>query len=169
LPQALGVEVKMPGEDCEIDIISIHDDNGLPTVVVGEVKSRMDSIEEEDLEHLGKVQRHLRSNGIECVALVAVMRDLRSSEKEILRRFSERPLTNLPRRSQILPVLPIVFTVGDLSVPYLGEGHPAKEMAGYEGVLTLAEHSCRRNLGLVTLEPSSGGSDFYFRPVWDGP
>jgi hypothetical protein len=83
-----------------------------------------------------------------------------------LRTFAERPPLNLPIRSQSLPVLPIVFTANDLSVPYLHEGHPTKGVAGYGGILALAEQSCRRNLGLTALEDAWDDDGFYFRPRW---
>jgi hypothetical protein len=167
VPHALGVGFKMPGKDCEIDIISIHSDEGIPTVVVGEAKNWKGDIEKEDLLKLESIQRHLRARGIECVILVAAMRALKNSEINMLRTFTERPLRNLPLRSQILPVLPIVFTANDLSVPYLHESHPTKKMAGYEGILALAEQSCRRNLGLIALEHARDDDGFYFRPQWD--
>lgn len=171
---ALGVEFTMPGKkNCEIDIISIHNDQGMPTVAVGEAKSWQSKIEEKDLQNLkkslqklGNIQRHLRTKGIECVVLVATMRALENSEINLLRTFAERPPLNLPPRSHILPVLPIVFTANDLSVPYLHEDHPTKNMAGHEGILALAEQSCRRNLGLTTLEHAQDGNGFYLRPQW---
>ncbi|MGH3852080.1 MAG: hypothetical protein ACRDR6_01000 [Pseudonocardiaceae bacterium] len=176
VPHVLGVEFKTPGKDCEIDIISIHGDQGIPTVVVGEVKSWQGNDEQENLQNLRKslqkleiIQRHLRAKGIECVVLVAAMRALGNSEVNMLRTFAERPLINLPTQPQILPVLPIIFTANDLSVPYLHDDHPTKNMAGYQGILALAEQSCRRNLGLTALEHAHDDDGLYFQPQWAEP
>lgn len=176
LPHVLGVEFKTPVKDykdCEIDIISVHSDQGAPIVVVSEAKSWQGNIEEKNLQELKEslqkleiVQRHLRTKGIECVVLVAVMRTLGNSEINMLRTFAQRPPLNLPLRSQILPVLPIVFTRRDLDVPCLHDDHPTKNIAGNHGILALAEQSCRRNLGLTALEHAQDDNGSYFRPQW---
>ena len=164
VPHVLGWKVQGPSLDCEVDIAAIVDDRGLPVVIVGEAKHYLDSIDANDLNNLGRVRDHLRENGIECFVLAAVLRDLRQEEIDALREFSNRPPNTLPSRSSIEPVLPIVLTEKDLSVPQF-EQHPVQWASG-DGVVGLAKESCRRNLGMTALEDAFDGGEFYFQPRW---
>jgi hypothetical protein len=164
IPHVLGWKVRGPNVDCEVDIATILHDRGMPTVIVGEAKSHLTSIDANDLANLEKIQYHIRSRGIECFVLVAVMRGLREEEIDILRNFATRPPTTLPNQSAINPVLPIVLTEKDLSIHQFDE-HPMR-WSPSDGVVGLARESCRRNLGMTTLENAYDAKGFYSRPRW---
>jgi hypothetical protein len=167
VPCVLGWKVEGPDVDCEVDIAAILDDGGLPVAVVGEAKHYRESIDANDLANLGRIQRHFRQRGIECLVLAAVMRDnIRQEEADALRAFAQRPLNTLPTRSAVEPVLPIVLTGKDLSVPE-SDQHPIRWASGY-GVMRLAQESCRRNLGLATVDNAFDENGHYFHPSWSG-
>lgn len=164
-PYVLGWEVRGPSLDCEIDIAIILNERGLPIVIIGEAKHHSASIDANDLSNLGKVQSHLREKGIECFVLTAVLREeLRQEEVEVLRTFADRPPTTLPPRSSIEPVLPIVLTEKDLSAHQFDE-HPMS-WAPVDGTVGFAKESCRRNLGMTSLDTAIDANGFYFRPGW---
>jgi hypothetical protein len=77
---------------------------------------RHDSIDANDLNNLGRSQRHIREQGVECFVLVAVMRALREEETTALRDFAQRPRT-LPARTAIEPVQPIILAEQNRSAP----------------------------------------------------
>ena len=164
VPHVLGWKVQGPDVDCEIDVAAILDERGQPVVVIGEVKHHLKSVDANDLRNLGLIQRHFRERGIECFILAGVLRDLRPEEIAALREFAHRPPRTLPARSSIEPVLPIVLTERDLSVPRFGE-HPLQWAAG-DGVIGLARESCRRNLGMTGMEDAIDSDGFYFKPKW---
>jgi hypothetical protein len=164
VPYLLGWKVKGPDLDCEIDIATIIDERGLPIVIIGEAKHHMRSIDANDLNNLRRVQNHFRSIGIECFILVAVMRELRQEEIDLLRDLSSHPPRTLPYESSIEPILPIVFTEKDLSVTEFGE-NPMRWAAGY-GIVGLAKQSCMRNLGMTSIDHSQDENGFFFSPRW---
>jgi hypothetical protein len=132
---------------------------------VGEAKHHLDSIDTNDLSNLKRIQNYIRETGVECFILAAVLRDLRQEEIDVMREFANRPPNTLPFRSSIEPVLPIVLTEQDLSATHLAEQHPMRWAPG-DGVVGLAKESCRRNLGMITLENAFESGEFYFRPRW---
>jgi hypothetical protein len=164
VPHVLGWKVQGPGVDCEVDVAAVLDDRGLPVVVAGEMKRHLKSIDANDLRNLDQIQRHFRSQGVECFILAGVLRQLRPEEVAALRELAQRPPTTLPSRSSIEPVLPIVLTERDLSVPEF-EGHPNQWAAG-DGIVGLARESCRRNPGMTSLEDAIDNDGFYFEPRW---
>jgi hypothetical protein len=164
VPYVLGWKVQGPGVDCEIDIATTSGDRGLPMAVIGEVKNQMKSIDENDLQNLGRVQSHLRAQSIECFVLAAVLRTLRPEEIEALREFANQAPETLPSRSSIELVLPIVLTEEDLSSTRLGE-HPMR-WSPPDGLIGLARESCRRNLGMTGVEHVSEDNSVRFRPKW---
>ena len=150
--------------DCEVDVAAVLDNRGLPVVVAGEVKHHLKSVDANDLHNLGRIQWHFRERGVECFILAGVLRDLRPEEIAALLEFAHRPPVTLPSRSSIEPVLPIVLTERDLSVPQFEE-HPTQWAAG-DGVVGLARESCRRNLGMASPEDAYDDGGFYFKPKW---
>jgi hypothetical protein len=167
VPHLLGWRVSGPELHCEVDIVVARDEGGIPVFVVGEVKYYRDSINSVDLANLGRLQDHIRSKGIECFVLVAVLRDLRPEEKEAIREFADRPVRTLPLRSSVEPVLPIVLTEADLSV-HSFDDHPMRWGGPGSGISGLARESCRRNLDLVDVEFRSGdATDWHYQSVWD--
>ena len=151
----LGLTIKAGKKwSCEIDIALSTSRSGPPTVVLGEVKSYRDSIQANDLENLGKVQTYLRGKGIECVVLAGTLREqFEDDERRALRTFCERsPVEPVGGDGRIQPVLPIVFTARDLSVPDRSKEHPVSWEDGRFGLLNLAQESCRRNLGLESVD-----------------
>jgi len=164
-PYVLGWEVNGPDLECEVDIATILEYDGLPAVVIGEIKNWKESIDANDLTNLAKIQQHIRGKGIDCFVLVAVMRELRKDEIRVLREFAKRPPNVLPIRSAILPVLPIVLTERDLSAGRFGRDHPS-QWAPADGVVGLAKESCRMNLGMTDLDFTVDGAGYYFQPIW---
>jgi len=165
VPYVLGWTVQGPSLDCEVDIAVVVEERGLPIVIVGEAKHRLDSIDANDLSNLKRIQDHIREIGVECFILTAILRDLRQEEIGALREFANRPPNTLPFRSSIEPVLPIVLTEKDLSVTQLAEQHPMRWAPG-DGTVGLAKESCHRNLGMITLENAFDDGGFYFQPRW---
>ena len=168
IPCALGWAVKGPGLDCEVDIAAVLDYRGLPALVVGEVKSRLDSIDVNDLNNLSKIQQHVRGQGVECFVLAAVMRELREDETSALRDFAQRPPRTLPGNSAIEPVLPIVLTERNLSATRFDQQHPSS-WSPADGVVGLARESSERNLGMTGLESAQDEGGSYLRPQWSSP
>lgn len=164
VPHVLGWKVQGPGVDCEVDVAAVLDNRGLPVVVAGEVKHHLKSVDANDLRNLDRIQRHFRDRGVECFILAGVLRQLRPEEIAALRELAQRPPTTLPPRSSIEPVLPIVLTERDLSVPQFEE-HPMQWAAG-DGIVGLARESCQRNLGMTGLEDAYDNDGFYFKPRW---
>jgi hypothetical protein len=164
VPYILGWQVKGSRLDCDVDIAVIVNDGGLPAVVIGEAKHFRDSIDQNDLDHLGQIQRHLRAGGIECFLLVAVMRSLRDEEVAALKSVATRPFEALNSGSAIEPVLPIVLTDADLSVP-LSDQHP-HHWAPADGIRGLARESCRRNLGLTATDIVFDDDGRHFQASW---
>jgi hypothetical protein len=164
-PYVLGWAIKGPRLRCEVDIAALLDYRGQPAAVIGEVKSRQDSIDANDLNNLGRLQRHIREQGVECFALAAVMRELRDEETSALRDFAQRPPTTLPAHSAIEPVLPIVLTGQNLSATRFGNLHPAS-WSPADGLVGLARESCRQNLDMTGLEHAHDSNGFYLRPQW---
>lgn len=161
VPHVFGVEAEIAGIKGELDILAVHNDYGSPIVIVGEVKSRQDSIEREDVEKLAAIQRHVRSQGIECIVLAAVLRALSGPEVDLLRGLAETAMDSLTHRS-VVPVFPIVLNEAILSIPESDDGHPRRRLAGYEGPLGLAEQTCRMVLGLedvTSARKADGGYD----------
>src|SRR6266496_608030 len=165
VPYVLGWTVQGPSLDCEVDIAVVVEERGLPIVIVGEAKHRLDSIDANDRSNLKRIQDHIREIGVECFILTAILRDLRQEEIGALREFANRPPNTLPFRSSIEPVLPIVLTEKDLSVTQLAEQHPMRWAPG-DGTVGLAKESCHRNLGMITLENAFDDGGFYFQPRW---
>ena len=167
-PFVLGWAVKGPALECEADIAAVLDYRGRPAVIVGEVKSRMKSIDVNDLSHLKTIQQHIRDKGVECFVLAAVMRELREDETRALRDLAQRPPRTLPEDTAIEPVLPIVLTERNLSATRYDQHHPGT-WAPADGVVGLAKESCRQNLGMTGLQPDQDAEGFYLRPQWSSP
>jgi hypothetical protein len=167
IPYLLGWAIKGPQLDCEVDIAAVLDYRGIPALVIGEVKSRLDSIDANDLSNLQKIQHHVRGQGVECFILAAVMRELRDEEVSALRDLAQHPPNTLLTGSALNPVLPIVLTERNLSAEWFGEtDHHPVHWSPADGILGLAKESCRTNLGMTGLEPDSDGEHFRFRPLW---
>jgi hypothetical protein len=168
IPHVLGWAIRGPGLECEVDIAAVLDYRGLPALIIGEVKSRQDSIDVNDLNNLRRIQQHIRGQGVECFVLAAVMRELREDETSALRDFAQRPPRTLPGDSAIEPVLPIVLTERNLSATRFDQHHPSS-WSPADGAVGLARESCQRNLGMTGLEPAQDDEGFYFRPQWPPP
>jgi hypothetical protein len=76
-----------------------------PALVIGEVKSRLSSIDANDLKSLQKIQQHVRRQGVECFILAAVMRELHDEEASALRDLAQHPPNTLLTGSAFNPVL----------------------------------------------------------------
>ena len=75
-PYVLGWKLDGPSIDCEVDLAVVVEQRGVPIVIIGEAKSYRDSIDDNDVANLVRIQERFRSIGVECFVLVAVMRDL---------------------------------------------------------------------------------------------
>jgi hypothetical protein len=163
VPHLLGWKVNGPDLDCEVDVAAVRHERGMPIVVVGEVKYHKDSISSRDLENLAKLQDHLRSRDIESFVLIAVLRELRSEEVEIMREFASAPKETLADRSHA--ILPIVLTEADLSV-HRFDDHPMRWGTPGGGLADLAKESCSRHLGLVDVNVARDGDSWRYQSVW---
>lgn len=150
-PFLLGLEVDSPTSKFEVDIVVVLDGSDRPTVVVGEVKNHGEPIDSTDIKNLTTLQAMLRQKGIDCYILAATFqRELPDETVSAIRLACEKTPRSIGPR--VLPVMPIVLTGKNLSVPDLDDNHPAKWHVPGEGLSSVAVESCRRNLGLVGVE-----------------
>lgn len=129
----VGAELVTSAMDCAIDFMIMIQDAELPAVVISEAKAgnpdhpaQSALLNSDDLAHLEAVQDSFRALGIDCWICFATTRTaLEQSEIDPLRRSCERSLTPVfDFQGSLLPVLPIVLTGGDMSVPAFDEHHP---------------------------------------------
>lgn len=167
-PHILGLSLKGGKTwSCEIDLAMVTNKIGAPIVIVGEIKSYRDSITATDLANLAKVQDYLRSVGIECLVMAATLREkLEAEEHQVLRQYCEHSPAEPVLGHNFRPVLPIIFTGTDLSVPEHAAGHPTGWAPGMYDLLDLAEQSCRRNLGLAAVNYSGGDTTTRWALTW---
>jgi hypothetical protein len=169
LPNVLGLKVSSGKKwSCELDIAAFVESGGPSVAVVGEVKSVRDSIDESDIANLCRVQERLRSKRIECFILGATLRPkLDLDETNAFRAVCENAPAAINRGTSPGIVLPIVLSRDDLSVPYFDANHPSRwgDLGG--GLSGLAAESCRRNLGLVEVQPKWTGIEWGWELVWD--
>src|SRR3954468_20129628 len=93
----------------------------MPLCVVGEVKSYMDDVSRDDIEHLLLLQQQLRANGCDCFMMIATFKPVLSADTiGALRDACENAPQSLG--AEILPVFPIVLTEENLSA---WDGHSA--------------------------------------------
>ncbi|MFB7249062.1 hypothetical protein ACFCYX_42365 [Streptomyces populi] len=164
-PYALGVSVDSPHGKFEVDVVMALAESHPPLIVIGEVKSYMDSVTAEDLEHLRFLQSHLRAKNIDCYIMVATLRDeLPDETVDALKAFCENiPSSFSPR---ILPILPIVLTGKNLSVPQFHDDSPWEWQDPGTRLSGLALESCRRNIGLLDARHQWDGDEWKFVPTW---
>ncbi|WP_328550294.1 hypothetical protein [Streptomyces sp. NBC_00366] len=137
---------------CEIDVSLFSSRYGVPTAVIGEIKSYRDPITVTDLSNLALVQDRLRCNRLEAVIVIGTLRDeLDFDEIHAIRDACENAPSERVYSGELRPALPIVLTSADLSVPMFNRQHPLSWSHSFD-ILHLAEESCRRNLGLMSLE-----------------
>jgi hypothetical protein len=149
----------------------------LPAVIISEAKAgdpdrpaQSALLSSDDLTHLEAVQDSFRALGIDCWICFATTRPaLEQSEIDLLRRSCERSLTPVSDfQESLLPVLPIVLTGEDLSVPALDEHHPATRVHGHFPRLpALGKDTCQRQLGLADVDFTADSADnWQARPRW---
>ena len=169
MPHVLGLQVGTGGRRSEIDLALILEDRGRPVVIIGEVKSWRDDIDENDLANLAWVQEHFREKGIECFLLAASLKkQLTAAERTCLRTICEAAPNTLERRS-LKPALPIVLTRDDLSVPVLNEQHPGQWGGLRSELPATAIESCKRNLSLMDVAWRRGPGGGAFDLQWNDP
>jgi hypothetical protein len=140
---------------CEVDLVAIIDVGNVPTMVVGEVKSYRDEINEKDVGNLRKIQNYVSSSGMDCFFLVAVLREaLTNSEKKVMRASLVNARTVGTKR--LNPLLPIVFASKELSSPPREDGSPVSWHSSFDSIASMAIETCKRNLGLLQVIPASG-------------
>ncbi|MFG1643612.1 hypothetical protein ACGFMK_25230 [Amycolatopsis sp. NPDC049252] len=151
----LGLRINSRDLKCEIDIAMFLSDAVNPIVVLGEVKSRRDSITSQDVRNLRAVQERFIKSGIRSVILLATLREKFEQDEllEIQGEFSEtEELQTLGGRT--CANLPLTLVNSDLSVEYWSEEHPTRWLNGPRFIENFANHSCKKNLGLTGVEPS---------------
>jgi hypothetical protein len=173
----VGVELTKGTSKCEIDFMALGADPELPAVIIGEAKAghpdrpaQGDLLSSDDLDHLEAIQDALRAIGIDCWICFATTRpSLQQSEIDLLRRSCERALTPVfDLTGRLLPVLPVVLTREDLSVPALDDRHPAQRVhTSFPRLPDLAKDTCQRQLGLTDVDFMPGNSgNWQARPRW---
>ena len=171
----VGVELKNAAFECEVDFLVFVQDAELPAVIIGEAKAghpsrpaSHDLLTQDDLDHLEAVQDAIRSLGIDCwIAFATTRPSLEESEVGLLRRACDRALMPVHDfRGQLLPMLPIVFTDEDLSVPAMDDRHPARRVHGPR-LPSLGRNTSERYLGLVDVEfGTDTNGNWQARPKW---
>lgn len=175
----VGAELVTSAMKCEIDFMILIQDAELPAVIISEAKAgnpdhpaQSALLSSDDLAHLEAVQDSFRALGIDCWICFATTRPvLEQSEIDLLRRSCERSLTPVfDFQGLLLPVLPIVLTGEDLSVPAFDERHPATRVRGHFPRLpALGKDTCQRQLELVDVDyTTDNGDDWRARPRWAG-
>jgi hypothetical protein len=173
----VGVEFTRGAATSEVDFMILGADEELPAVIIGEAKAghpsdpaQRDLLSSDDLNHLEAIQDALRAIGIDCWICFATTRpSLEQSEVDLLRRSCERSLLPvLDVTNQLLPVLPVVLTGEDLSVPSMDERHLARRVhARFPSLPALAQDTCQRQLGLADVDYTVHGSgNWQARPQW---
>jgi hypothetical protein len=146
----LGLKVARPGrEPIEADIAMIlHEEQW--TVVLGEVKSHH-AIDANDVENLFSLQRALGAKNVPCILLFATLKQRFSAdERELIRSAVEREKSIVTRLHQTIPLMPLMLTARDMSVPNLHDDHPWHWGTVGHRTFGTAVESCKRNLGLVS-------------------
>jgi hypothetical protein len=173
----VGIELKNASMECEIDFMVLVQDAELPAVIIGEAKAGHpdnpkpgDLLTEDDLNHLEAVQDAIRRVGIDCwIAFATTRPSLQQSEIDLLKRACDRSLMPVHDfQGLLLPMLPIVFTGEDLSVPAMADQHPARRVHGsFPRLPALGKDSCQRYLGLVDIDfgPAADGH-WQAKPRW---
>jgi hypothetical protein len=147
----MGLQMSGPQGSCEIDV-ALAIDGGQAVVILGEVKSYRERIDWNDLENLRRAQKFLMAKDINCHVLAATLRDpLDPREIADLRKLCEGAESILDGQSTE-PLLPIVLSGKDLSAPRYTDDHPDRWTTAGRSVATVAVESCKRNLGLVTID-----------------
>jgi len=152
----VGLSIK--GRDnlkCEIDLAVAMVERGRPLVVIGECKSYRDSINVQDVDNLVGVQGKLMDAGIECYVLFASLRErLDESEVHAVRAATEgiESTTRFRPDGPIEPILPVVLDAGSLTEHSWSESSLKRGLTAGRSLAALSEASCRRSLGLSSLE-----------------
>ena len=174
----VGVELISSATKCEIDFMIFIQDAELPAAIISEAKAGNPDrpapgalLSSDDLAHLEAVQDSFRTLGIDCWICFATTRPaLEQSEIDLLRRSCERPsLTPVfDFQRSMLPVLPIVLTGQDLSVPSFDEHPPAYRVHGHFPRLpALGQDTCQRHLGLADIDYTTDSDGTWrARPRW---
>lgn len=170
LPLVLGLEVHGVGWKCEIDIAAVVIDGPQTTFVIAEVKGGSDAVDEQDLNNLERVRDGLNAIGVDTVIMVVTGRDAFSDkERTRLRDTANRAPERLSRRGSVTLNLPIALVENDISVPWANDDHPWHWSGpGDMPLAGLAQESCKRNLGLASVDTEWDGSAFRARPRWTG-
>lgn len=152
MSQVLGMEVSIKGQKpVEVDVAVVLARDSY-TTVLGEVKNR-NRIDANDVANLERLQAHLIAKKVSCVILVGTFKDeLCHEEIHLLRQHVERSqhVAGLGW-GQHVPVMPLILTLPDLSVPWGSDEHPWRwgTAGSGEGIFGTAIESCRRHLGLT--------------------
>ncbi|HUY51005.1 MAG TPA: hypothetical protein VMV92_35755 [Streptosporangiaceae bacterium] len=173
----VGAELTNSALKCEIDFMIMIQDAELPAVVIGEAKAgnpdapaQSALLSNDDLAHLETIQDSFRAIGIDCWICFATTRpSLQPSEADLLRRSCERSLTPVfDFQGSLLPVLPIILTGEDLSVPTLDERHPARRVhAHFPRLPALGKDTCQQHLGLTDVGfATDNAGNWQARPLW---
>jgi hypothetical protein len=173
----VGVELKRVQLQCELDFMVLLQDAELPAVIIGESKAghpvnpaAHDLLSQDDLDHFAEVQNSIRALGIDCwIAFSTTRPTLQTSEIDLLRHACDRSLMPVfDFRGQLLPMLPIVFTGEDLSVPAMDDRHPARRVHNsFPRLPELGRDCCRRHLGLVDVQyGQNADGQWEARPTW---
>lgn len=162
---AIGLEFESSTLQCEVDVVLLFENDGLPAIVIGEAKASGQELDESDFDHLERLQTELRSIDIDAYILVAKLGGTLTELEHIrLRKLCELGLW--PRKtapgSASLPVCPLVLLRRDLSVDSLHVEHPRRYLQPPYSLGALAISTCQRQLGLARFDVESGAP----RPVW---
>lgn len=167
-PHAFGVEFKFSGNRrMEADIVSYL---ARPdwAVVLAEVKSG-NRIDQNDVQNLEDLQGQLDQAKVRSVLTFASLKDrLANEEIHALRALVERGRLVTTASGAVVPRLPLILTSRELSLPWDHDEHPNRwgQPGAGDGIFTTAIESCRRNLGLVAVEPTASDYDQTLSCAW---
>jgi hypothetical protein len=159
---ATGVKLTSAEFGCEVDVAFFDTGKFRPELILGEVKSYRDDIEEQDVRNLLYVQRALVAAGIRSRVLFATLHErLTTREKQAIQKHYIECDAKDDYLHGTVPNLPVVFTASDLSSHWLDNVHPRNWIGPGAYVDEIAERSCEKNLDLVDVQIRPDGTQGY--------
>jgi hypothetical protein len=166
-----GATFEKSGFACEADLVLLLHSHHRPVLVIGEAKSYLDPLDEDDVMKLTTIRDAVRGRGLDCQLMFATLRDsLTGDEVRLLRSVAEKTPPALRTRGNVFasPLLPIVLTAKALSAETYSDAHPSRLANG--SVETLATETAKRELGFSGFKfQTKGDPASALLPVWDDP
>lgn len=156
MSHVLGLEVATADHrPIEVDVAAIMRGDDW-TVVLGEVKNHH-AIDDNDVSNLAHLQELLLGKETPTILMFATLRSsFTTDERARFRNLVETTTRVVERFGSRWPIMPLLFTKEDLSVPWGDESHPWRwNKVGQGGIFGTAIESCRKHIGLQEFDMSA--------------